>query len=272
MRRADIPVAIALTDLEDWGCTPEIFERLMYLDPDGCLKAVVDGEMVGLTTATSYGDVGWIGNVIVHTRHRGKGIGILLVEGAIEYLEQTGAETIRLNSYIHVSSLYGALGFKGEFENVRYNGIIKPSGEPPRPSSTDFADVVSFDRRYFGCSRKRLLSRLRREFPRTFISMEDGGVEGYIVGQVEEGSCEIAPWVVDHRDRECARKLWRALAAKVGETRVALSAPVPCELASSIARWASLKKGFRTLRMYRGRRAHGGRPAGTLALGGLEKG
>lgn len=272
MRRADIPAAIALTDLEDWGCTPEIFERLMYLDPGGCLKAVLEGEMVGLTTATSYGDVGWIGNVIVQTRHRGKGIGVQLVEGAIEYLEQTGAATIRLNSYIHVTSLYGSLGFKGEFENVRYNGVIKPRGETLHQSPLRFGEVVSFDARYFGCSRKRLLWRLKQEFPRTFVSTGDGSVKGYIVGQVEKGSCEIAPWVVDHRNKDSARELWRALAARVGETRIAFTAPVPCELASSIARWANLKEGFRTLRMYRGRRTHGGRPAGTLALGGLEKG
>lgn len=272
MSQADIPTAIALTDLEEWGSTPEIFGRLMYLDPRGCLKAVLDGEMIGLTTATSYGDVGWIGNVIVHTRHRGKGIGIQLVEGAIEYLERTGAETIRLNSYIHVTSLYRALGFKGEFENVRYNGVIKPAGKPTPPSSSRFGEVVSFDQRYFGCKRKRLLWRLRREFPRTFISTGDGDLKGYIVGQVEEGSCEIAPWVVDHRRKECARELWRTLAERIGSTRVAFTAPVPCELASSIARWAGLKKGFRTLRMYRGVRGHGGRPAGTIALGGLEKG
>jgi GNAT superfamily N-acetyltransferase len=272
MRPADIPTAIALTDIEDWGCTPGIFRRLMHLDPRGCLKAVLDGEMIGLTTATSYGDAGWIGNVIVHTRHRGKGIGVQLVESAIGYLEGTGAETVRLNSYIHVTSLYGALGFKGEYENVRYNGVIKPGGGPAPQSSSHFGDVVSFDERYFGCSRKRLLWRLRREFPRTFISAGDGDVKGYIVGQVEEGSCEVAPWVVDHRRKECARELWRALAEIVGETRVAFTAPLPCEQASSIARWAGLKRGFRTLRMCRGRRGHGGRPAGTIALGGLEKG
>jgi GNAT superfamily N-acetyltransferase len=272
MRPADIPTAIALTDLEDWGCTPGIFRRLMHLDPGGCLKAVLDGEMVGLTTATSYGDVGWIGNVIVHPRHRGKGIGVQLVQHAIEYLEGTGAETVRLNSYIHVTFLYGALGFKGEFENVRYNGVIKPSGDSAPPSSSRFGDVVSFDERYFGCSRRRLLWRLRKEFPQSFISTGNDDVKGYIVGQVEEGSCEIAPWVVDHRSKDCARELWRALAAGVGETRVAFTAPVPCEQASSIARWAGLRKGFRTLRMYRGRRGHRGRPAGTIALGGLEKG
>ena len=244
----------------------------MDLDPGGCFRAVLNGEMVGLTTATSYGDVGWIGNVIVHTRHRGKGIGVQLVESAIEYLEMQGAETVRLNSYLHVRSLYEALGFRGEYENVRYGGVMKQGSVLASPLPHSIADVVAFDRRYFGCSRKRLLWRLKREFSRTFISMGDGGLEGYIVGQVEQGSCEIAPWVVDHRRKYCARELWLALAKIVGETKIAFTAPVPCEQASSIVRWAGLKPGFRTLKMYRGRRAHGGRPAGTIALGGLEKG
>jgi GNAT superfamily N-acetyltransferase len=273
MGPGDIPSAIALTDLETWGCTPEIFRRLLHLDPGGCLKAVLDGETVGITTATSYGEVGWIGNVIVRPKHRGRGIGRELVESALDYLEGAGAKTVRLNSYLHVTSLDESLGFQGEFENVRFSGVMRPGENPANAvSSSNLEDVVSFDECYFGLSRNRLLERLKREFPHTFIQIQDDGVLGYLVGQVEKGSCEIAPWVVNPSSRGCARDLWRALASMVGETTVAFTAPAPCGQASAIARWAGLQKGFRTLRMFRGRRAHGGKPEGTIGLGGLEKG
>ncbi len=271
MRRADIPAATALTDLENWGCTPAIFSRLMRLDPGGCLKAVAGGETVGITTATSYGEVGWIGNVIVSPERRGDGIGRELVEHAIDYLENAGAETIRLNSYLHVTTLYESLGFKGEFENVRLHGVMGSGGRVP-PPSLPLDDVVSFDTRYFGADRGRLLATLMEEHPRTFLSMRSEGVAGYLVGQVEEGSCEIAPWVVDPRHPEIARRLWRSLVTLIGRVKVALTAPTICKQAAEIARWAGLEEGSRTLRMYRGKRAHGGNPAGTIALGGLEKG
>ena len=273
MRFADIPFAIRATNLEGWGFEPADFRRLLRLDPGGCFMAVAGGKRVGLTTATSYGTLGWIGNVIVLPEHRGKGIGLGLVSRALDYLEANGAETVRLNSYLERRSFYEGLDFRAEFENIRFHGRLTSSGSPSRMSRVPgLRDLESFDRRFFGASRGRLLASLRKEFPDTFVACGEDGLRGFLVGQVSGGACEIAPWVVDPTVRGDARGLWRALAARIGETQAAFTAPVLSRQAWAIARWARLEQGLKTIRMYHGKKAHGGIPEGILGVGGLEKG
>ena len=45
--KQDIDSAIALTDLEGWGYTPEDFRRLLDLSPDGCFGAEREGAEIG---------------------------------------------------------------------------------------------------------------------------------------------------------------------------------------------------------------------------------
>jgi len=273
MTVADIPFAIKATSLEGWGYTAADFKRMLRLDPHGCLKAVAEGKRVGITTAASYGEVGWIGNVIVLPRFRGHNIGFWLVDAAIEYLETKGAETVHLNSYFHTVDFYKGLGFRGEFENVRFHGTLA-TGTPPEEaaSAVSLADVVRFDERYFGASRRRLLSSLKREFPNTFISRGSVGLDGFLVGQVSGTSCEVAPWVCDPRHPAAVKEMWRELSNRLPRFEVAFTAPSVSSMAMSFAKRAGMTAGFRTLRMYQGRKAHGGRPVGILGLGGLEKG
>ena len=271
---ADIPFAIEITETEGWGYAAADFRRLQRLDSKGCIVAVSGGKRIGLTTAISYGKVGWVGNVIVAPESRGQGIGAELIRRAVAHLRDEGAETVRLNAYLNRVRFYEDLGFKGEYENVRFagtasGGSVAPVGYSP-PVNLDRA--ISFDKRFFGASRTRLLSSLWNEFPDTFISLGGGKIRGYIVGQVSAGSCEIAPWVVDPSAPGAAKELWGMLEPRIGGVTVGFAAPAASRTALAAARWLRLKPVFRTLRMYCGRRAHGGRSEGIVALGGLDKG
>jgi len=274
MTLADIPFAIAVTDLEGWGYLAADFRRLLRLEPHGCLVAVSGGKRVGLTTAVSYGKVGWIGNVIVLPESRGRGVGAELVGRATTYLQSVGVEGVRLNAYLNRIHFYEDLGFKGEYENIRFTGKAPVGGNPPAngPPMIDLDRIASFDKRFFGALRARLLASLNREFPGTFISLGERKLRGYIVGQVSGDSCEIAPWVVDPTVRGAARESWAVLSPKVVGLTIGLSAPARSTTAIAMARWLGLRPAFRTLRMCFGKQAYGGRPEGIIGLGGLDKG
>ena len=99
MATEDFPFAVALTDTERWGFTVDDFERLLALAPDGCFVVEHEDERAGLLTTCLYGKVGWIGNVIVSQRLRGKNLGAALVKHAVAYLESKGAKADRLWAY-----------------------------------------------------------------------------------------------------------------------------------------------------------------------------
>ncbi len=70
-----------------------------------------------------YGEVGFIGNLIVAPETRGGGVGAALMKKAIERLTSEGAGTIRLDGVQKAIPLYERLGFKGEYWSLRYNGV-----------------------------------------------------------------------------------------------------------------------------------------------------
>ena len=274
--RRDVTWAIRLTDLEDWGYTPADFERLLALEPEGCFVARLGGKRVGITCTTTYGRLAFIGAVIVHPDARGGHVGEALMRAALDHLDRRGVETVRLNAYLHVVPFYEGLGFRGEYENVRYHGkaVASGGGGSARPASReDVAAIAHFDSFYFGARRDALLARLHAEFPGTFLVLRDeGGIRGYIVANVEDGTAEIGPWVANPSAPGVATELLHALVSRLGPARVGLTAPAPNEHAARLAGELRLETAFRTLRMVRGKDAYHGLPQGVFALAGLEKG
>ncbi len=275
MEPGDVDFAVGLTATEGWGYSPQDFRRLMNLDPLGCFVALEGDHRVGVTTLTSYGKVAWIGSVIVDPSLRGKGIGEALMKAALAYAERTGVETCRLNAYMHVLPFYDRLGFRPEFENIRFTGSapgdLDPAVERARPAL--LPALASFDEPYFGADRTRVLEALYHDYGRGFLVARRGHeIRGYIVGGTSTEGVEVGPWVCDPSDPEVPGALFSAALALADGKPLALSAPTPNTRALEIVAEAGLGESFRTVRMFRGRRAHGGDPRGYFALGGLEKG
>jgi len=274
--KRDVSWAIRLTDLERWGYTRADFERLLALEPEGCFVALVGGKRAGITCSITYGKLAFIGAVIVHPEMRGKHVGEALMKATLDYLDGKGIETARLNAYLNVVPFYERLGFRGEYENVRYHGNVRASGTPGagRPATPeDLLAIAHFDSFYFGASRERLLARLLPEFPQHFlVARDEGGIRGYIVANADAGAAEIGPWVANPTVPEVAGDLLHGLLSRLGPTRIGLTAPMPNEHHERMAGELRLETAFRTLRMYRGRDAYHGLPKGIFALAGLEKG
>jgi ribosomal protein S18 acetylase RimI-like enzyme len=274
LNRADVPWAIALTDTEAWGYTPEDFERLLFLEPEGVLVAEAGGERAGVLAIVTWGPLAYLGAVIVDAAWRGKHVGEALMKEALDLADRRGVESVRLNAYLHVVPFYERLGFRREFENVRFGGASEGWGVPGvrLMRADDLAAIEDLDRRYFGADRARLLGRLLEEFPGTSYVLDDGGeIVAFAFGNASAESCEIGPFVGPPERAADAESLLNAILGLVG-TPCALSVPSTNEKGLDAAKRAGLRETFKTFRMVRGSAAHGGDPRGIFALAGLEKG
>ncbi len=275
LEERDIDAAIALTDLEGWGYTRADFARLLALSPQGCLAAEDEGRVVGVLTATTYERLAFLGAVIVSPECRGTGVGRLLMQAALMHLAASGVETVRLNAYLDVVKFYERLGFRGEYEVLRWRGTAEPQGggSVSTASPQDLDSLAAFDAPFFGASRRPLLDRLLQENPAKFFVARDGGqVVGYLVGSPFDGACEIGPWVVAPGWPQAARDLFHSLVNVVGPREYSFSGPDRNPDLARFVREAGFSVVFHTLRMWWGKNLYPGDATGLWAAGGLEKG
>ena len=272
----DIDAAIALTDLEHWGYTRADFRRLLALSPDGCFAAESNGRVVGVLTTTTYDAVAWLGAVIVTPELRGKGIGKAMMDAALEHLRGKGVRSVRLNAYLNAIPFYERLGFRREYEVIRWHGPPGTRGGlgTVRPVRLDDLEALArWDQTYFGANRRALLDRLVDEVPATFLIAERrGAIQGVIVGNPSGEACEIGPWVVAPGRETVARDLFHTVVLAAGVSEVAFSGPSANDALLEFVRGLRFAEVFRALRMVWGTDEFAGDPRGIWGVGGLEKG
>ena len=118
----DLPQAMRLKDQADWNQTEADWRRFLAMEPDGCFAAEEEGRVIGTAATTVFGPVGWVAMVLVDAERCGCGIGTRLVERAIDYLQDRGVETMRLDATPLGEPLYRRLGFRAEYQLVRWEG------------------------------------------------------------------------------------------------------------------------------------------------------
>lgn len=274
MEEADIPVAVKLTDLERWGYGEADFRRFLRMDPDGALVAVEGSRPVGLAVATLYGPVAWVGSIVVDPEARGRGHGKALVEGALTYAQEGGAETVWLNAYPHAEAFYESLGFRSAGETLHLEGTGPGEVQPEvrLAHAGDLAALAAFDRPFFGVDRAKVLQAFYYDYGEAFHIRAEEDIRGYIVGAPTSEGVEIAPWVADPAHPQAAEDLFLHLLAQFPEAAFALNVPAENAAARSIAERRGFAETFRTVRMHHGPDRHGIDAQGTFSLGGLEKG
>lgn len=117
-RSADIGPFLKLAVAEGWVAEPWELEFLLADFPQGSFTAYADygeaaeSEMAGFVTSLRHRRSGWIGNLVVAERFRGRGIGTALFRSALEVLRMNGAQTIWLTASKSGAPLYEKYGFR----------------------------------------------------------------------------------------------------------------------------------------------------------------
>ena len=229
MSAEDFEFAVRLTDTMNWELGEADFEFAMELDPDGCLVLLCKSEKVGVATAISYGKVGWLGNVIVSEKHRGKGGGSLLVRHATDYLTNKGVETIGLYAYLDRTPFYAEHGFQSEakFKVLKGRGFSASDGVcAMEAGEDDMPQIVDLDRLYFGGSRTRLLEPVLLDPSSTcYVCKDDDQILGFAVAKKYGETSEIGPLVCERGCYDIAINLLKAGLRKAGNCEVSLCVP-----------------------------------------------
>jgi len=185
---ADVPAAMRLKEAAGWNQTEADWLTLLRLAPQGCFGVDVEGELAATATAVCYrSELAWIGMVLTHPDHRGKGLARKLMEHALEYAEGRAA-WIKLDATDMGRPLYRKLGFEDEGPIERW---ARPGrvGFRSRASSLPLSrSLEELDRKAFGANRSELLSVL-------------GGIEctakpqGYAMGRAGSKATYFGPCV-----------------------------------------------------------------------------
>jgi GNAT superfamily N-acetyltransferase len=163
----DLPACWRLSRQAGWNQTEADWRRFLDLQPDGCFVADCATELVGTVTTCIFGRaalVGWVAMVLVDPTVRRQGIGTALVEHALEFLDQHGVGTVRLDATPLGRPLYERLGFVEQFELARYEGKLPPAPAVPEVEAATVGDqweaLTALDEEVTGTDRRRLLFRL----------------------------------------------------------------------------------------------------------------
>ncbi len=151
------------------------------------LVAVRSGKIVAVSNGIYTGRTGWIGNVIVKSGERRRGIGERLTRELMDRLQTWNCSTLLLIATREGAGLYQKLGFETG-SNYLFYKVDQPLAQPEdanlRPiTHRDHRAVFDIDRKATGEDRAGLL----REFLKNGRVYDDGGVKGFFLPDFAEG-------------------------------------------------------------------------------------
>ena len=171
--------------------------RYLSLDSEGWLLAFVDETPAGMLGAVDYGRFAYLGMMAVHPTMQRRGIGLLMMERVLDWLEDRGCLTTFLDATEAGVPLYSKVGFVDEELTYRFHPVgparLEGSDRVRRIQASDIAALADLDAPVFGTRREKVLEVFLSEFPdRAFLSeSQDGQVSGYVFVQQQN----IGPWV-----------------------------------------------------------------------------
>ena len=235
LQESELEFAKSLTDGEEWGNSIEDWQRLLRISIP--LVAYEGDELLGVTTAFDYGNLGMIGNVVVSSKSRGKGVGKVLLKEAMKRLET--CKSVRVHSKIDVTSFYKDLGFMAEGMSTVFRLDANMKSFQPFEVESDknnivsaegyWDEIVAMDLRQFGADRSPFLKELNDYLPQcSFVALgEDGSVKGFIMVKGEDDWYEIGPWIVEPGCKNWQGLLQATVQAIPDDCTVEIFVPAP---------------------------------------------
>lgn len=270
MTAADIPFAMRLKAQNNWNQLEADWRRQLDLEPSGCFVAEFQGTPVGTACACIFGDIAWINFVLVDQSQRGQGIGTMLMQHVVQYLDQRDVTCIRLDATPLGQPVYEKLAFAGEFKLDRFEGIFgigadavlhsfsgrrvggEGAGHVANLLIEDLPTVFAMDEAITRTPRAKLLQHLHGAAPdRMHKYVRDGQLEGYCLCRPGANAWQIGP--VQGSAEACTHLLLELTSRLAGE-RVYLDVPTDNKKAVEFVQTLSLKVQRSFLRMSRGRK------------------
>ncbi len=171
--------------------------RYLEIQPDGWFVAEQAGVLLGMVGAVDYGKFAYIGMMAVLPEFQGRGIGRLLMEHILTWLDGRGRPAL-LDATEKGYPLYKKLGFVESDLGCVYaldQPVACAAADRPvyRLELADLDELVAYDTPLFGADRRKVLSVYLRDYPGEAIATRDeqGKISGYFIKR--EGG--LRPWM-----------------------------------------------------------------------------
>ena len=205
MTENDLSAALMLSTSVGWNQIAADCKRMLLLEPGGCFVAELNGEVVGTTLCCTFGCVAWLAMVIVREDQRGCGLGRELVRTGLEYAQQQGVKTVRLDATRLGEAVYSKLGFVPQFELARMGGTVSPSAESSSTThrilsatAAQFEKIIALDQDGTQTERGKLLRRLFSEWSPMIAISSSGQIDGFLASRQGRLSTQYGPMSGTH--------------------------------------------------------------------------
>ncbi|HAZ02952.1 MAG: hypothetical protein A2W90_09365 [Bacteroidetes bacterium GWF2_42_66] len=207
----DIPFGFQLSLNENWNQTQNDWDFMVGRKENLCLVAICKCKIVATITVFNYNNqIAWIGMVLVDREFRGMGISTMLLNQAINLLQN--GQHIKLDATSAGYPIYKKLKFKDEYQIFRMtfspeaNTQLKEDTSVRLMKNYHFQDVVEFDCIAFGTTREVLLKELIKNSPElAWVSTNDEIISGCVFGRKGAKYTQIGP--LSARNCTVAKKL-----------------------------------------------------------------
>jgi GNAT superfamily N-acetyltransferase len=225
MSAADIPAAdkIVMSGFGQSESRLEEMRRYLEIQPDGYFVAEQAGLLLGMVGAVTYSAFAYIGLMVVWPEFQGRGIGRLLMERLLGWLDQRGTPSL-LDATEMGYPLYQKMGF---VETDLSSVYIQDQPVEHKPPATpvyklqpgDLDELVAFDTPLFGADRRKVLMVMMRDYPGGTLAARDeaGRISSYIMIR----DSRLSPWMA-HDPASAERVLQAALDSRLLGNPVAL--------------------------------------------------
>jgi GNAT superfamily N-acetyltransferase len=163
---------LRLIEEAGWAYTREEIDRLIAVQPGGLILLRSTGlrhGVLGCVYASAWGDVGFIGLMLVKGSHRGRGLGMELMMAALDRLKAERCGPICLDAVTEAVGFYKRLDFRSSWESLRMGiDTSKTRVEPPqvdvmRADAAGLERAIQLDQALSGMDRSGLLRRLHAD-------------------------------------------------------------------------------------------------------------
>jgi predicted GNAT family N-acyltransferase len=270
----DFNFIIGLAALENIKYSKKDLRRIINFEPEGCFIALDGEQRLGIVTTITYGNVGWIGNLLVERSTRRRGTGTKLVKEALEYMQKKDVKIPKLYCFPSRVSFYRKLGFKTEI-NVQVmvgKGRKTSFSEVYKLSEDTLNEILPLDKKIFGADRSNILHKLHQEFPKNcFTAYHKKKLVGYIMANGSEDEYELGPWVClpKYQDKY-GEQLLKAGINSLDKKIIDLSTPLNNKMKEILVNYGFKKQGI-AVRMGC-KDSSLGNIEGVLGIAGLDKG
>jgi len=273
LKLGDIDEVIKLCSMVHWPYAWQDIKRLYELEPQGCFCAEDDNQFIGQSIGVMMGTLGAIGVIIVHENYRRRGIGAALTTETLNYLQNKGAKTVKLDATPEGYNIYKKLGFLDEFPVYHYVGGLTSSqsltgSSEVKPLVADPEAIIKFDEFAFGANRANVLKALFKD-SRTFVVKHGSEIQGYVMYRPTDTGYWLGPFVAN--DVLNAEKLLQQVLGELSGKEIRLGVPSTNPKATDLLREYDFEMEFETMRMCWGSNLERGNIQFIFAEAGHEK-